>query len=289
LPGACASRLAARPRLHRGQHAKERCGLHAPLPNILQRLADVLKACCCDVCWQAHVALRPHTRPGYRAAGRGTQVAVVQFASEARVELPLQAAETAAFQACVSEMVRGCLPCQVGLGLSALRLRGVHGARMLRPGHARLLAASCGGALPLPAGGRDVMAQPGALSGGARAGPHERWDQHRAGAGLRRAAAARRQRGRRRGARARAAHRRAPGVLAACARPCGPVTPGRRDRDGVGQGCWALATPRFATPRVSSLRVHMLGVLGLWQREACWRERTCMPGNARLARSCRTA
>ncbi len=232
------------------------------------------------------LARSPRSRGLGRAAGRGAQVAVVQFASEARVELPLQAAETAAFQACVAEMVRGCVLCGIGLGLwfFAPISCGVHGARMLRPGHARLLAASCGGALPLPAGGRDVKAQPGALSGGARAGPHERWDQHRAGAGLRRAAAARRQCGRRRGARARAAHRWAPGVLAACARPCGPVTPGRRDRGGVGQGCWALATPR-----ASSLRVHMLGVLGLWQREACWRERTCMPGNARLARICRTA
>ena len=39
------------------------------------------------------------------------QVAVVQFASEARIELPLQATETAAFQACVAEMVRPLPAC----------------------------------------------------------------------------------------------------------------------------------------------------------------------------------
>ena len=37
---------------------------------------------------------------------RCAQVAVVQFASEPRVELPLQAIETGAFQACVAELAR---------------------------------------------------------------------------------------------------------------------------------------------------------------------------------------
>lgn len=43
---------------------------------------------------------------GTAARLRTAQVAVVQFASEPRVELPLQAIETGAFQACVAELAR---------------------------------------------------------------------------------------------------------------------------------------------------------------------------------------
>jgi hypothetical protein len=101
--------------------------------------AHVRETRSCAACLQAYCTLRVLKLSGYKADGRGAQVAVVQFASEARVELPLQAAETAAFQACVAEMVRDCVLCEIGLGLGyfALLLCGVHGARMLRRRHAR--------------------------------------------------------------------------------------------------------------------------------------------------------